>query len=668
MKTKLTNALLFTFFALLTFTSCQNEVTEITQPESEQVIAPNSSLANLMFATSSNDGAIDNIMDEADCMSISLPVTVIVNTITITINTEDDLDLIRDIFEEFNDDVDELEFIFPITIVLNDYTEIVIENRDELRDFIDSCNNNNDDHINCVDFKYPISFSIFNTEFQVIETVVVENDEELYHFLDRLEDSDGGAIIASLNFPVTMVYANGETVEVNSNQELERVMNEAEGMCDDDHENDCDIEMVNQYLLECHWNIHYYNEGEHYRPFDLFFLENGELKIITQDNTIIARGNWSTSQTDAGIVLTISELSDFSEVLEGEWLIDECDQNRYRLVRENTGANDNSTMVIKQHCEEGPDCSAQEVRSFLSECQWFAGSNLFDNVPTAAFNFLENHVLVATVTNTGDEVTGTWAVELTDEGIIISIELPAPYNVISKRWKVSECGEHRVKLTNGDYYLVFERECQDDPFECFHDAEYVICDDDTINGFAQFNLEMVYPNCPQDNVEVTYHTTEDEAESGSNSLPVVYENNTNPQVIFARVARAGSNDFKIFEVVLYVEDCSSQNCSEQQIDAYLIEANCHWVPAAINGSNDFSTYDFYFNGNQDLVIVDAGGAETVGTWSTTQGNGDGAVVSISQISGPLQQFNGEWLVVECGAERMVLTSNGIELVIERECQ
>jgi hypothetical protein len=664
MKTKLTNALFFTFFALLTLTSCQNEITEITQADTQQVIAPNSTLASLMVSTSINNGSIDNIMDSSNCMSINLPVTIIVNSITITINTLEDLEIIEAIFDEFNDDLDELEFLFPITIVLNDYTDVVIENQNQLQEYIDSCEDDDDDTVECVDFQYPISFSIFNSDFQVIDTVVIENDEALYHFLDRLDDANGGAIIASLNFPVTMVYANGETVEVNSNQELERVINDAQGMCDDDHERDCDIEVVDAFLTECHWNIHYYNDRDHYRPFDLYFLENGELKIISQDNTIVARGNWNTSETDAGVVLTISELSHFSDVLEGEWLIDECHENRYKLIRENTGA-DNTRMVIKQHCADELDCSAQEVRSFLNECQWFAGSNLFDNVPTGEFNFQENHVLTVTITNTGEEVVGTWNVELTDDGIILGIELPTPYDVISKRWKISECGEHRVKMISGDFYLVFERECQDNPFECFHDAELVICDDDTIDGFAQFNLELVYPNCPQDNVEVTYHTTEDEAESGSNNLPTIYENNTNPQVIYARVARAGGTDFEIFEVVLYVEDCST-SCTEEQVDAYLVEANCHWVPAVINGSNDFSTYDFYFNENQNLVMV-IDGTETVATWMTTQGT-DGVIISMSQISGSLQQFNGEWLVVECGSERMVLKNNGVELVFERDCQ
>lgn len=667
MKTKLQSVLLLTFFALLTFTSCQNEITEITQPDSEQVIAPNSPLASLMSATSTNDGTMDNIMDDANCMSINLPVTIIVNSITITINTLEDLQLIEDIFEEFNDDVDELEFLFPITIILNDYTEVVIEDQGELQEFIERCSSD-DDHIECVDFKYPISFSIFNTDFQVIDTVVIEDDEALHDFLDRIEDAET-AILASLNFPITMVYANGETVEVHNNQELERVINDAELMCDDD--DDCDIDLVDEYLMDCHWNIHYYNEDDNFRPYDIFFMANGDLKILNESATIEITGHWNTSVTDAGIVLSISELTGFSEDLEGDWLIVECEDDKYKLVRQNAAGADNTRIVIKQHCDDEPNCGPQEIRMNLQECNWYAVTNLFDN-EIGVFHFGADGVVVVVNLATNEEIIGTWEVALTDYGIKIILDLPEPYNQLSRYWKVIECSDHRIKAINEDFYIVFERECDNNPFECFGNTELVICDDDVVNGFAQFNLEMVYPNCPQDNVEITYHTTINDAEIGSNALETIYENNTNPQTIYARVVLAGSNDYEVFEVVLYVEDCTP-GCTEEDVDLYLttnsasLNDNCHWKPTTINNSNDFNTFDFYFNENLNLVIVDSNGAETVGTWMTTQG-ADGVIVSISQISGTLQQFNGEWLVVECNIERLLLSYNDVQLEFELECQ
>ena len=163
MNFKFNYVLILAFFALLSFNSCQTEVLEVTETDEETLIAPNSTLVNLMQYTVTNDGSVDNIMDDSNCFSVNLPVTIIVNDITITINTLEDLELIEEIFDEFDSDDDVLEFLFPITIILNDYEEIVIENEDQLEAFIEECVNDEEEVIECVDFQYPISFSIYNT-------------------------------------------------------------------------------------------------------------------------------------------------------------------------------------------------------------------------------------------------------------------------------------------------------------------------------------------------------------------------------------------------------------------------------------------------------------------------------------------------------------------------
>ena len=662
MKTKFNFTLLLAFFALLTFSSCQDEVIEITEPNENQVIAPQSTLASLMTSTSSNDGTTDDIMDNANCLSINLPVTIIVNGITITITTEEDLDFIRDVFEEFSDDEDTLEFIFPITIVLNDHTEVVIENMDQLEDFIDRCEN--EEVIECVDFVYPISFSIYNTDFQVIETVIIENDRKLYQFMQRIENSEQ-AILASLNFPVEMVYPNGETVEVNSNQELERVINEAEDMCDDD--DDCDIDEVDEYLIECYWKIFRYNGDDHLRPYHLDFLENGQLKVINPDGSMTQYGNWNTRETDDGVVLKITEINTFNENLSGEWLIEECDDDRFKLVRESdTAGTSDTTMVLKQRCEDEPDCSAQEIKRYLKDCSWFAGTNVFNNTQYPEFMFGDDGSVIVVDSVNNVEVSGTWEVALTDYGIKLILELPAPYNDLSGYWKIYECDDDRIKVIRDDYYIVFEKEC-DSPFDCFENKDIVICDDSVeFDGIATFNLNDVYDECPNDDLEVTFHLSEADAHDNVNALPSEYTNTNNQQPLWVRVTLAGTNRYEIFFAVLYVEDCSD-DCTEEMVDSYLLEENCHWVPVTINSSNDFNGYDFYFNANQNLVIKDASGNETVGTWSTSAGTGTGVVISISQIASPFEPFNKDWIVVECGAERMVLVNDNVELIIEREC-
>ena len=143
----------------LTFTACQEEFEPLPDPDQEQqILKANSATATLIEGTSSNDGSFDNIVDGASCFDIKFPYTVSVNGITITIENEDGLRVIEEIFDQFEEDVDELDIFFPITVTLADYAEVVIESFDQLRDLAQECiEGGNDDDIECIDFVYPIT-------------------------------------------------------------------------------------------------------------------------------------------------------------------------------------------------------------------------------------------------------------------------------------------------------------------------------------------------------------------------------------------------------------------------------------------------------------------------------------------------------------------------------
>ena len=659
--------LTITFFALLVFTSCQDEVIEETSINEQELLAASSPLASLMQSTSARDGRVDNILDNANCLSVNLPVTVIVNDITITINTLEDLELIEDIFDEFENDNDILELLFPITIILNNHEEIVINNQAELDAFIDQCVDDSHDDIECIDFQYPITFSIYNTSFQIIETVIIENDRELHEFLERLENSNSGALLVSLDFPVTMVYANGETIEVHNNQELSRVLNEAQENCDD--EEACRKEVVDMYLQECYWNIVAYNNSNDFIHYNLYFKEDGLFKV-KEGKTIVGTGTWSTISTDAGVVLKIRELTTVvvESFIGGDWLIVECDDNKFELVKQATSANEAIRIVIEQECDDDLGCSAQEVRLFLGECQWLAGSNLFTNVAVGAFYFEDNHVLVVVALD-GNEVVGTWDVELTDEGIILVIDLPAPYDIISKRWNISECGEHRVKMTSGEYYLVFEREC---PFQCFESNEVVIlteCDGETDDDSAIFDLTTAYEDCAIIAIySFTYYESSEDAANGLNQIevPTEYANTSNPQIVYLKLENINNGYFELFEIKLIVEYCNT-TCTELEVDSYLME--CVWNVVNFNGDDHLIGYDLEFNNTEGITITDTATNETyTGFWSTSQTN-DGVLVQFANINGPnIQAINGDWIVIDCASNRIKLQNNsGDYFVIEQNC-
>lgn len=341
MKTKSYYLLACLLFAFFSFTACQDEINQLENSNEQETIVPNSALTNLISRTTANFGAVDDILDGSNCFSVELPVIIEVNDVTIIIETEADLEDLEDLLEDANIDEDILDFIFPITIIFSDYSQIVIENEDELQTFIDECIENEDDIIECVDFVYPISFSVFNSGFNLIDTVAIESDEALYLFLDELEN-DENALIVSFNFPVNLEYANGETIEINTNEELANAIEVAEQFCEDEND-DCDDDAIELALKECQWEIDVYSSFPEFQGFLLEFHSDYNFDIILNNNQVLSEGNaWSVVSNDTGIFLVLS--TDFED-LGGDWIIVECEEGRLELHR------GDDILVLERTCE-----------------------------------------------------------------------------------------------------------------------------------------------------------------------------------------------------------------------------------------------------------------------------------------------------------------------------
>ena len=77
-----------------------------------------------------------------------------------------------------------------------------------------------DDTIECINFVYPLSFSIYDSNNQVLRNESVNNDEELNDLLSSIDSSDFDGSFIELNYPVSLVNSEGETITVFNNQEL----------------------------------------------------------------------------------------------------------------------------------------------------------------------------------------------------------------------------------------------------------------------------------------------------------------------------------------------------------------------------------------------------------------------------------------------------------------
>ena len=324
---------IISFCMTFLLTACRSEEDELIEPNPEQTLQANSNVANLLQRTAQNDGSEDNIIDNASCIDIELPVTVNVNGLEIVVDTEDDLDLIEDIFDEFDDDEDIVEIFFPITIVLADFTEVTIEDIDELEDFAELCEgeNEDDDDIECADLQFPISASIFDTNNELIGTLDINNDEELYLFIEDLEDTQ----IITIGFPIVVLLSDGSEVVAENLDQLEEILDDAEDDCDEDDDydyndddcEDCTVELLTEALTGCdEWYVDELERDDmdlqdEYDGFFFSFSEDGTL--VVTDGVDEFEGSWSAEGEgeELFMIIDIPGLDDFNEV----WLVDEID-------------------------------------------------------------------------------------------------------------------------------------------------------------------------------------------------------------------------------------------------------------------------------------------------------------------------------------------------------
>ncbi len=319
---------------MLLNTACRSEESEFIEAPQNESLDANSRVADLLQRTAQNDGSDDNILDNASCLDIELPVTVDVNGLEITVDSEEDLELIEDIFDEFDDDIDELELFFPITIILADFTEVTINNFDELEDLAEDCvgENEDDDDIECADINYPVVASIFDTNNELIGTISIDDDEELYLFIEDLDDTQ----IVTIGFPISVTLSDGTVVEASNLDDLEEILDDADGDCDEDDDNDyndddcenCNTELLTDVLTSCDdWYVDKLERNDmdlddEYTGFYFSFTESGDIEVT--DGVDIFQGSWSSEGSGNNIVVTINipELPDFND----EWMLHEIEQ------------------------------------------------------------------------------------------------------------------------------------------------------------------------------------------------------------------------------------------------------------------------------------------------------------------------------------------------------
>ena len=315
--------LFLALFSIMLFSSCRDEYSEdISGTKEKPNLEATAKVADLIQRTAMNDGSKDNIIDQANCFSIKLPATVIVNSTTVSINSEEDYDTVEDLLE--NDDT--VQIVFPVTILLSDYTQVAIMNQSEFDGYKNECNDEDeeDEDIECLDFKYPIKIFVYDSVKDQSKVVVIHNDEEMFKLIKNLTTDTK----TSIKFPITVTLYDDSEVSVTSLEELENTIDSVKNNCDEDDDyifdddcQDCSTEQLENAFSSCtKWSVNKLrisntNLEDNYSNHLFGFSNNETITIGEGSNTY--SGTWSSTGSGENIIVTINVplLPDFN----GAW-------------------------------------------------------------------------------------------------------------------------------------------------------------------------------------------------------------------------------------------------------------------------------------------------------------------------------------------------------------
>ncbi len=459
---------LFSLFAIvLCFNACQEENDEVSTPNSEAILMANTTLPRLMERMTLLDGSADNIIDGANCFLVDLPVTVAVNGTTVVVNSVNDYGAILELLNQSNDET--VTITYPITIILSDYTEIIIENQAQLGTQISSCAGPNqpDIDIECIDFQYPFSIAVYDINFEVIETINITHDEALYYFLETLSDG----ILASINYPINLIQADGTSISVNSNEALQAAIAAAENTCDEDDDNnyndaDCTQTLVTENLLDCFWRITNL-DGNTQLIYEFYFNADGSFTFSTEPtSSTVYEGNWEVTTSQGNLVLNITNISSSITSFNGSWIIDECSDNGLQL---HSG---NQEVILQKFCENFTpfECFENSTTTICDEENPYDGfvqmnlealfiSNI---VCTQAYTFSFHTTQVDADTNT-NILPNIYTNTSLQETLYLRIEdANLMFQVYTITITVEDCCTNNTVLTNDlILYLPFSNEVKD---------------------------------------------------------------------------------------------------------------------------------------------------------------------------------------------------------------
>ena len=283
-------------FILISFFGCQKEEINSSQDNTNiQNLVPNSPLAGLLSRVAQNPTSKDNIIDGSSCFSVQLPVTINLNNQQIIVSTEANYQTVLTAMNASSNDDDLVNFIYPIVIKFKDFTTRVVSNSTQLDGILTSCELDNDlNEMDCVSIKYPTIINIYNVNNQIASTVTIQNNRELFDFVKNLSSN----IIAAINYPISFVNFNGQTISIYNNSELENIIKLSENDCGTNNIGVNGNPSFILFLTSGSWKLSYFlnnNNDQTLNYTGYNFVFNTNKSCIAVKNAVTTNGKWSNS-------------------------------------------------------------------------------------------------------------------------------------------------------------------------------------------------------------------------------------------------------------------------------------------------------------------------------------------------------------------------------------
>lgn len=345
---KLLTAILL--ISILSFTSCQDEI-DSENGNRENTNSATSPTANNLERSSMYDGSFDDFLDGVSCSSILLPVTATINNTEITILNESQYNLVLNILGEFTNDDDSIEFQFPLSVRLSNYTEVEVSNQTEYDALINACEtaeNEAENAINCLNIDFPITILTFDLNVEQTGSVIIESEQQLYTYMNNFNDN----ALFSVNYPITATLNNDTVVEITSDMDLSARINDCLGVEDDMAQAEENADALESILAEGTFKVQSFiaagvDTANDYADYTIDFANDLTCTAENIVNTTISdvEGIYEvTSEFNVFLSLTFSGNATF-ELLNNTWEVTSYTQSSVSLQSTTNAA---VTLVLTQ--------------------------------------------------------------------------------------------------------------------------------------------------------------------------------------------------------------------------------------------------------------------------------------------------------------------------------